>query len=41
VSLLARDGNALADVGAQVAHQQDRTEPADWLLVSCGGNDVL
>lgn len=41
VSLLARDGNLLADMVAQVARLQDLPEPADWLMVSCGGNDVL
>lgn len=41
VSLLARDGNLLADMVAQVARLQDLPEPADWLVVSCGGNDVL
>lgn len=41
VSLLARDGDVLADVVGQVARLQDLPEPADWLVVSCGGNDVL
>jgi lysophospholipase L1-like esterase len=41
VSLLARDGSLLADMVAQVARLQDLPEPADWLVVSCGGNDVL
>jgi lysophospholipase L1-like esterase len=41
VSLLARDGDVLADMVAQVARIQDLAEPADWLVVSCGGNDVL
>ncbi|MGJ7917819.1 SGNH/GDSL hydrolase family protein [Massilia sp. LXY-6] len=41
VSLLARDGAVLADMVAQVARLQELPEPADWLLVSCGGNDVL
>jgi len=41
VSLLARDGNVLADVVAQVGRLQDLPEPADWLVVSCGGNDAL
>lgn len=41
VSLLARDGSVLADMVAQVARLQDLPEPADWLVVSCGGNDVL
>jgi hypothetical protein len=41
VSLQARDGSVLADMVAQVAHLQDLPEPADWLVASCGGNDVL
>lgn len=41
VSLLARDGSTLADMMAQVARLADLAEPADWLVVSCGGNDVL
>ena len=41
VSLLARDGSVLTDMVAQVARLQDLPEPADWLVVSCGGNDVL
>jgi lysophospholipase L1-like esterase len=41
VSLVARDGDVLADMVAQVARLQDLPEPADWLVVSCGGNDVL
>jgi len=41
VTLLARDGSVLADMVAQVARLQDLPEPADWLVVSCGGNDVL
>ena len=41
VSLLARDGDVLADMVAQVGRLQELPEPADWLLVSCGGNDVL
>lgn len=40
VSLLARDGDVLADMVAQVGRLQELPEP-DWLLVSCGGNDVL
>lgn len=41
VSLLARDGSVLADMVAQVGRLQDLPEPAGWLVVSCGGNDVL
>jgi lysophospholipase L1-like esterase len=41
VSLLARDGSVLADMVAQVARLQELPETADWLVVSCGGNDVL
>lgn len=47
VSLLARDGSTLADMMAQVAQVAqvarlaELPEPADWLVVSCGGNDVL
>lgn len=41
VSLLARDGSVLEDVVAQVARLQDLPDAADWLVVSCGGNDVL
>jgi len=41
VSLLARDGDVLADMVAQVARLQNLSSPADWLVVSCGGNDVL
>jgi lysophospholipase L1-like esterase len=41
VSLLARDGDALADIVKQLAHLQDLPEAVDWLVVSCGGNDVL
>jgi lysophospholipase L1-like esterase len=41
VSLLARDGEVLAGMVAQVGRLQDLPEPADWLVVSCGGNDVL
>lgn len=40
VSLLARDGSVLADVAAQLA-RLDELPDADWLIVSCGGNDVL
>ncbi|WP_082494035.1 SGNH/GDSL hydrolase family protein [Massilia sp. Leaf139] len=41
VSLLARDGDVLADVARQVARLGYLDTPATWLLVSCGGNDVL
>src|SRR5438067_8536394 len=41
VSLLARDGSVLADMVGQVARLQTVPEAADWLVVSCGGNDVL
>lgn len=41
VSLLARDGDVLADMAAQVARLRALPAPADWLVVSCGGNDVL
>jgi lysophospholipase L1-like esterase len=41
VSLLARDGAVLADMVAQVARLPQLSEEADWLLVSCGGNDAL
>lgn len=41
VSLLARDGSVLADMVAQVARLQELPEQADWIVVSCGGNDVL
>jgi len=41
VSLLARDGSVLADMAAQVARLRGLPVPADWLVVSCGGNDVL
>lgn len=41
VSLLARDGSVLADMVAQVGRLQELPEPAGWLVVSCGGNDVL
>ena len=40
VSLLARDGSELADVAAQLARVRELPDP-DWLIVSCGGNDVL
>lgn len=41
VSLLARDGSVLEDMVAQVARLEELLDPADWLVVSCGGNDVL
>lgn len=41
VSLLARDGDVVTDVVAQVARLQHLPEPADWLVVNCGGNDAL
>ncbi|MVW64203.1 SGNH/GDSL hydrolase family protein [Massilia sp. NEAU-DD11] len=41
VSLLARDGSVLEDMVAQVARLQELPEEADWIVVSCGGNDVL
>jgi lysophospholipase L1-like esterase len=41
VSLLARDGDVLADVVAQVGRLQDLPVPPTRLVVSCGGNDVL
>lgn len=41
VSLLARDGSVLEDMAAQVARLRELPEPADWLVASCGGNDVL
>lgn len=41
VSLLARDGDVLADVTGQVARVGRLEAPPTWLLVSCGGNDVL
>jgi lysophospholipase L1-like esterase len=40
-TLLARDGNVLADVPAQLKHLNDLQTPPTWLIVSCGGNDVL
>jgi len=40
VSLLARDGSVLADMTGQVAGLH-ALPAADWLVVSCGGNDVL
>lgn len=41
VSLLARDRSVLDDMVAQVARLEELPEPADWLVISCGGNDVL
>lgn len=41
VALLARDGAVLADVAAQAAGLPAPTRAADWLVVSCGGNDAL
>ena len=41
VSLLARDGSELADLAVQVARLRELPVAADWLVVSCGGNDVL
>lgn len=41
VSLLARDGAVLADMVGQVARLPALPQAADWLVVSCGGNDVL
>jgi len=41
VSLLARDGSVIEDMAAQVARLRELPVPADWLVVSCGGNDVL
>ena len=41
VSLLARDGSELADLAVQVARLRELPVATDWLVVSCGGNDVL
>jgi lysophospholipase L1-like esterase len=41
VSLLARDGAVLADMLGQVARLPSLPQAADWLVLSCGGNDVL
>ena len=41
VSLLARDGAVLADMVGQVARLPTLPQAADWLVLSCGGNDVL
>lgn len=40
-SLLARDGDVLADMAGQLARLAQLDSAPDWLLVSCGGNDVL
>jgi lysophospholipase L1-like esterase len=40
-SLLARDGEVLADVPAQLKRLHYLDTPVSWLMVSCGGNDVL
>ena len=40
-SLLARDGDVLADMAGQVAGIGKLRTPPTWLMVSCGGNDVL
>jgi lysophospholipase L1-like esterase len=40
VSLLAQDGSVLEDIAAQLVCLQHLPVP-DWLIVSCGGNDVL
>lgn len=40
-SLLARDGDVLAGVSAQLKRLHELEKPATWLIVSCGGNDVL
>lgn len=40
-SLLARDGSVLADMVGQVGRLHELPEAPDWLVVSCGGNDVL
>jgi len=41
VVLLARDGDVLVDVWAQVARARGMTAGPGRVLVSCGGNDVL
>lgn len=41
VSLLARDGSVLGDMVAQLGRLHELPEAPDWLVVSCGGNDVL
>lgn len=40
-TLLARDGDVLADMPAQLARLARLQAPPTWLMVSCGGNDVL
>lgn len=40
ITLLAQDGSVLADMAAQLARLQHLSAP-DWLILSCGGNDVL
>jgi lysophospholipase L1-like esterase len=40
-TLLARDGDVLADMAAQLARLDKLPAPPDWLIISCGGNDVL
>ena len=41
VALLARDGSVLQDVAAQLDRLAALPAPPAWLVVSCGGNDVL
>lgn len=41
ISLLAQDGSVLADMAGQVRRLQELPATPDWLVVSCGGNDVL
>ncbi len=41
VTLIARDGDVLADMAGQVARLTKLATPPSWLFVSCGGNDVL
>ncbi len=41
VSLLAHDGDVIADVERQLAQLTALSAPPTWLVVSCGGNDVL
>lgn len=41
VSLLARDGDVLADMAGQMARLAQLEAAPSWLIVSCGGNDVL
>lgn len=41
VTLLARDGDVLADMAGQVARLAQLETSPGWLLISCGGNDVL